>query len=354
MKSRTLLTGVLFAVLAIAVPSAWGQTFTTFDPPGSQGTSPDSINPAGQIVGTYFDSNFVTHGFLHDTDGTITTFDAPSGTHLLPPLLITPQGLIVGTYSANFSTQIFLRAKDGTITTLEIPSPGAVFGGEVVANSAGAIAGGLTDSNGIPGGFIRAPSGKFTLFEFPPAFLTFFFNPNIVAMTPSGTILGSYFDSNGATHGFLRTIDGNFTTFDPPNAAAFFFGGTTPTSINNSGTVAGFYFDTTQNSELRVFLRASNGVFSNFATPQVGTSTGAASINSSGAVAGNVQNINCPNFPCTIVPISFLRAPNGTVSSVNDPEAAQGTFVISINPAGVVIGNYIDENGVQHGFVRKP
>jgi hypothetical protein len=40
---------------------------------------------------------------------------------------------------------------------------------------------------------------------------------------------------------------------------------------------------------------------------------------------------------------------------VSDPEAVQGTFVIGINPAGVVIGNYnIDENGVQHGFVRTP
>ena len=54
------------------------------------------------------------------------------------------------------------------------------------------------------------------------------------------------------------------------------------------------------------------------------------------------------------MPISFLRAANGTVSSVNDPEAVQGTFVIGINPAGVVIGNYTDGNGVQHGFVRTP
>jgi len=166
--------------------------------------------------------------------------------------------------------------------------------------------------------------------------------------------LGSYFDSNGAIHGFLRTIDGNFTTFDAPNAAAGFFMGTTPTSINNSGIVTGFYVDTTQNSELRVFLRASNGAFSNFATPQLGTFGGAASINSSGAVAGNVQNTVCTSVSCANVPISFLRAANGTVNSVNDPEAVQGTFVIGINPAGVVIGNYIDENSVQHGFVRTP
>jgi hypothetical protein len=346
---------VLFAALAIAAPAARSQTFTTFDPPGSQGTSPVSINPAGQIVGNYFDASFVTHGFLRAKDGNFTSFDAPGAGVATFPAVITPQGLIVGTYlDANFASHIFLRAKDGNFTLLEIPSPGA-SPYAVVANYEGAIAGGFFDSNGNPRGFLRAPSGNFTLFEFPPAFLTFFFVPNITAMTPGRTILGSYFDSNGAIHGFLRTIDGNFTTFDAPNAAFSFFEGTMPTSINNSGTVAGFYFDTTQNSKLHVFLRASNGTFSSFDTPQPGTSVGAASINSSGAVAGNVQNFECPNFPfCNIVPISFVRAANGGVSSVNDPKAVQGTFVTGINPAGEVIGNYIDANNVQHGFVRTP
>lgn len=54
------------------------------------------------------------------------------------------------------------------------------------------------------------------------------------------------------------------------------------------------------------------------------------------------------------MPISFLRAVNGTVSPVNDPEAVQSTFVSGINPAGVVIGYSMDENGVQHGLLRKP
>jgi hypothetical protein len=76
MKSRTMLrtgAGVLFTALAIAAqPAAKGQTYATFDPPASQGTSPVSINPAGQIVGSYSDSNFATHGFVRATDGTIT------------------------------------------------------------------------------------------------------------------------------------------------------------------------------------------------------------------------------------------------------------------------------------------
>src|SRR5215470_5240208 len=140
MKSGTHLrtwAGLLLALLAIAAPSAWGQSFTTFDPPGSQFISPVSINPAGQITGYYFDANFAQRGFLRDADGTITTFDAPNAFFGTSPNFITPQGLIVGTYvDANFNAQPFLRAKDGTFTTFEIPSSGAALASGLVANSA--------------------------------------------------------------------------------------------------------------------------------------------------------------------------------------------------------------------------
>jgi len=348
--------GLLFAVLAIAVPAARSQTFTTIDPPGSQGTSPVGINPAGQIVGNYFDANFVTHGFVRATDGAITSFDAPGAGIATFPVAITPQGSIVGWYlDANFGSHIFLRAKDGTFTTPEIPSPGASYFGGVVANSAGSIAAEFFDSNGNPTVFLRSPSGNSTLFQFPPEFLTFFFIPNIMAMTPGGTILGSYFDSNGGVHGFLRTIDGKFTTFDVPNAALSFFEGTSPTSINDSGIVTGFCFDTKHNSDLRVFLRASNGTFTVFDTPQLGAFGSAAAINSPGAVAGNAQNFVCNPNSCTNTITSFVRSASGTVSSVNDPQAAQGTTqVTGNNPAGVIIGMYLDANTVQHGFLRTP
>src|SRR5262245_22362251 len=163
---------LISVVLAFGLaPVAKSQTYTTFDPPGSQGTSPVSINPAGQITGNYVDANFATHGFVRATDGTITSFDAPGAAFGTFPAFITPQGLIVGTYfDANFSTQPFLRAADGTFSTFQIPSPGASLYA-LVANSAGGIAGAFFGSNG-PQMFLRTPSGKITLIEFPPAFLT--------------------------------------------------------------------------------------------------------------------------------------------------------------------------------------
>jgi len=345
--------GVLLALLAIAAqPSAWGQTLTTIDPQGAVFTSPVSINEAGQIVGLFADGNGL-HGFVRDNDGTTTPFDGPGpfGTF---PTYINAQGSVVGTYyDENFNVQIFVRAKGSTtstpVTKLEVPSPAAYIY-LVTGNSAGAIVGGFSDSNGKPGGFIRAPSGKFTFFEFPPAFLTTGFSPNILAMTPGATIVGSYLDSNFTMHGYLRTADGTITPFDPPNSV-----GTMPTSINDTGIVAGFFNDGSQNGNLRVFLRASDGTYSSFDTPTLGSNGAAASLNASGAVAGNVINNICNGgIFCTQVDFSFLRTANGTVKTVNDPLGVQGTQLGGINASGEMIGVYYDANGMQHGFAAKP
>jgi hypothetical protein len=353
MKSRTLLigAGLLFAALAIAVPAARSQTYTTFDPPGSLGTAPAGINPAGQIVGAYFDT-ITNHGFLRDTDGTITTLDAPgaapgpafpNGTNAS---LITPQGLIAGTYfDANSTSHVFLRAKDGTYTTLVVPNA-AGFTGGLVRNTEGAIAGGFFDANFNSFGFLRAPNGKITVFDLPPSFF-------LTGMTASGVILGSYLDFNFVNHGFLRAVDGTITTFDVPNAAPSFFGGTTPTSINNGGIATGFYYDTTQNGELRYFLRATDGTFSAFNPPQEGFGSPAA-INPSGAIAGSVQTFVCTPVGCNNSPVSFLRTASGKISPFSVPAGIQGTAAAAINPAGVITGLYLDANGMGHGFVRKP
>jgi len=91
-------------------------TFTTFDVPGAgtgafQGTGlfGVAINPAGAIGGTYIDAGGRTHGFLRAPDGTITTFDPPDSVFTVPES-INPAGVIAGTYQdASGTTHGFLR-----------------------------------------------------------------------------------------------------------------------------------------------------------------------------------------------------------------------------------------------------
>ena len=73
-------------------------TIETFDPPGSAGTMPTSIDAKGVVTGSFNDGNNTSHGFLREEDGTITTFD-PSGSRLTGPRGINKKGLIVGGYS---------------------------------------------------------------------------------------------------------------------------------------------------------------------------------------------------------------------------------------------------------------
>ena len=86
MKSRTgmwIFVVCLFSTLAIPILFAAQNgknhqpTFTTFDPPDSAATFPQSINPAGAITGVYYDPSLVQHGFVRVPDGTFTSFDPP-------------------------------------------------------------------------------------------------------------------------------------------------------------------------------------------------------------------------------------------------------------------------------------
>jgi hypothetical protein len=53
----------------------------------------------------------------------------------------------------------------------------------------------------------------------------------------------------------------------------------------------------------------------------------------------------------------FVRAVDGTFTFFDVPGAGtgsgQGTFPMTNNPAGSIVGFYVDNNGAYHGFVRK-
>ena len=139
-----------------------------FDPPGAagSGTFTHDINPAGAIVGLYFDAMLMGHGFLRAPDGTFTTFDAPGGG--TNPYSINPTGAITGRYTdASNVRHGFLRVPNGTITTFDAPGAGTgPFQGTrpLNINPAGTIAGDYTDASGVAHGFVRAPGGIITTF----------------------------------------------------------------------------------------------------------------------------------------------------------------------------------------------
>ena len=295
-------------------------TFITFDVPGAvNGTSPSGMNQEGAITGSYYDANFLGHGFLRDSNGGFTTFDAPGAVAAMIgtfPLDINPEAAITGDFfDANFVPHGFLRASDGALTTFD--APGAA-------------------TTGFPSG--TTPVG----------------------INPKGVITGSYADANNADHGFLRARDGIFSTFDPPGEirtfAPFSFG--PDLSMNPEGVITGTYFELISGNpfggNFRVFVRAKDGTFTTFdaATyPPCCIWSFPSAVSPKGTLTGSFNDGHTINH-------GFLRAPDGTVTTFDVPGAGtgfdQGTVPLGIDPAGEIMGFYRDANGVSHGFLLLP
>ena len=100
------------------------------------------------------------------------------------------------------------------------------------------------------------------------------------------------------------------TTFDAPGAGTAADQGTIAFAINLSGAITGYIKDA--NSARHAFLRAPDGTFTIFDDPNAGTCS---------ASCGNIGN-------------------------------GQGTRAYAINPSGQIVGFYTDNTARCHGYVR--
>jgi uncharacterized membrane protein len=154
----------------------------------------------------------------------------------------------------------------------------------------------------------------------------------------------------------LRDPSGNITILDAPGAGTAANQGTELIGLNASGTIVGGIAVGDVNGVVGTshsLMLATDGTYTIFDPPQAGAhSSLAEAINDSGAVAGTYRDAN-------LVRHGYLRQPNGTFVSFDDPQAAQlplsatheGTVPFSINANGAVVGYYADANGVRHGFI---
>jgi hypothetical protein len=133
-----------------------------------------------------------------------------------------------------------------------------------------------------------------------------------------------------------------FTTFDVPGAGTGAQQGTFPTSINPEGAITGYYLDAS--FVQHGFLRARNGSLTTIDVPGGVNGTYPANINPEGAITGYY----CDASVCH----GFLRARNGSLTTFDVPGDINGIVPVSINPEGEITGFSIDVNLVFHGFLR--
>ena len=329
---------------AAAIAAVSSGTYTTFEIPGAGPFflgSNMAINPAGEITATYLDASNNIHGYLRTPDGRVVTFDPPSFIQSEPEGLA-PNGAITGYYADASNTHGYLRASNGDVTTFDVPGdacgtyPGSAFAGATgqAINPAGAITGYWQDSKCTPHGFVRAPSGAFTVFDPAGSRATF---PE--AISPNGAITGYYCDAS-ACHGFVRSHNGAFTSFDTPGYNP------SPVGIAATGLVGGIYTDPISGT-FKAFVRAADGAITTVNPPGdcscfFGTFLGG--VNPEGATTGWFTDNNFAIH-------SFARAPHGNLT-VFDVPGAVWTLAVGINSAGAIVGQYADANFVFHGFIR--
>jgi hypothetical protein len=210
-------------------------------------------------------------------------------------------------------------------------------------NRRGAITGWYEDASSVNHGFLRAPYGRITLIDDPKAGG---YDTVPIAINPAGVITGWYWDALAYTdYGFLRTPDGTFTTFDYEGLVSW------GESINPAGWIAGNYYD--DNAIAHGLLRAPDGTLTSFdaASPVLLTEypqgTWCISINPAGAIVGYYTD-------ASDITHGFVRTPAGTSTLFDASPGVSYTAAYSINPQGVVTGPWQDASGVYHGFVRTP
>ena len=207
--SLEMLSYLALCCLAICPPlHADGYRFSTVQVPGSDLTEADGINARGVIVGSYVDSDGVSHGFLL-RDGKFKTIDVPGALENIAARGINARGDIVGSFVGADSVRHGFLRSDGKFTQIDYPgSTGTYMSG---INNAGDVTGGYFIAGG-GGTFIRR-NGKFYNVNIPGGSAA-----NVRAAQDNGRVLvgSAIMTFDGGFHGFVRRKPGEFELIDLP------------------------------------------------------------------------------------------------------------------------------------------
>ena len=129
------------------------RVITTFAVPGATATFAYQVNDSGQIVGSYTDSNGVSHGYMRDAAGALTyPIDVPGATETFV-FGNNASNWVVGRYTdASDKTHGFFYVTPDDILTYDYP--GATYTSLNGINASGLICGYYKDAAGISHGFV--------------------------------------------------------------------------------------------------------------------------------------------------------------------------------------------------------
>lgn len=234
---------------------------------------------------------------------------------------INKSGQMSGTYFGNDGVAHAFICTDGKFSSFDFPKAARTFGFGL--NDAASFVGYYIDTDNQIHGYLY-DGQKYTGLDYPKATAT-----RAYGLNGSGQVVGSYADDQNVTHGFLYQA-GKFTSVDFPESAR-----TEIYDINDAGVMVGYYGDS---KSVIHGLQGKPGSFTSFDFPGANRTT-LYGITDAGHVTGTFSD-HAKNH-------GFVK--DGNVR-LHYP-GALSTFGFAINDSLQVVGQYVDLDSVDHGFL---
>lgn len=191
-------------------------------------------------------------------------------------------------------------------------------------------------------GVLHAQSITYTTFDVPEAAQN---SLGVQGINTAGVIAGYLTDTSGNLKGWIRDTDGTITLLVDPLDT------TTPSAtvaygISSNDTVTGYFYDTSANLFYGYFYK--DGQYVTYSVPgqPAGTDT----------IVGGIYNAR--NFCGAILQPPYTTYQSfvsiGGVVSVFDPFGSTFTECLGINKSNTAVGAYVDSAGLNHGWRRTP
>lgn len=259
---------------------------------------------------------------------------------------INDSGVIAGQWwDESGSTHVLRIEEDDTMNTIALDGVRGWQMGHGINNE-----GQLTGDIGVGGrimSFILDDNGHRTDFAYENSSSTPTFKINDAGQTVGRTIV------DGSTHGFLRQPDGSFELFDVPEADGL----TWALGINNDVDIVGFYQD--ENGDLQGFWRTPDEQYQTISPPDA-VITRVYDINDQGVIVGeystgetggprrSMEHLNFRQSSSLTIFEAFVYA-DGEFHTFTIP-GAQSTSAWGINKYGNIVGIWVDDSGLTHGY----
>jgi probable HAF family extracellular repeat protein len=264
-----------------------------------EGSGPDLESGRKALTPAEPPSGFVYRKGRYTPIGTVPGYPSTS------PVGLNNRGQILGAYLPDPAAPTFrgfLRDRLGDLELIDVPGAAATLPYDI--NDRGTIIGAYSRDLVRVYGFLRRPSGAVTTVDVPGASSTFASGVN-----NRGAVVGCYIEDDGTGHGFLLER-GIVTVVDPPgvnrdaigcNVQAF--------DINDWGQIVGYYPD-------------AQGTFHGFLYHK-----------------GRFTTLDHPD------------ASDSARSGACDGMGFAASAAFGIDNHGRVVGQYVDADGVLHGYL---